>query len=421
MSKVIKIKESAVLNLITKIITEEVGGEIKVTASSDLGTHPEFKGLKTLLAQLKTNVERALRGKTSYRIKTTSDMGTVVPKKQGNALVLEVTLIPCEQEKRHWFFDGAAAIYSYVNTTSFSEVEGKVRTAAMNKADASFIGSQPQEAYPNHIGLSKFTGLNTNEPEKVYQLILKFVVGKRPGGFYDVEDEESGDQKVSGQDSTLKDTETVANATTTNAATVAQNNNTGSEKESSGGALKSVEEEWTSTTIDLAHAVKPFLTETQKGLEEMYKKGKNPTVENIVMTITKLPGKSYKTKVTADIVESTDGKAWVGIDSRGSAGKDYVVRADDQYLGGRYDKDGKPVMELDPDTKEMKQVNKGQAEKKADGTKNPCYGKSLMDCMKLPQIGGEDVKLAATIEDAKFPFKQYFVIFTKPQKFPPIK
>ena len=102
MSKVIKIKESAVLNLITKIITEEVGGEIKVTASSDLGTHPEFKGLKSLLAQLKTNVERALRGKTSYRIKTTSDMGTVVPKKQGNALVLEVTLIPCEEEKRRF-------------------------------------------------------------------------------------------------------------------------------------------------------------------------------------------------------------------------------------------------------------------------------------------------------------------------------
>jgi hypothetical protein len=345
-------------------------------------------------------------------------MGTVVPKKQGNALVLEVTLIPCEEEKRHWFFDGSAAIYSYVNTTSFSETEGKVRTAAMEKATASFIGVQPQEAYPNHIGLGKFTGLNTLEPEKVYKLILKFVVGKRPGGFYDVEDEEPGVENQANEPATNAVTK---NDATTNAAAIVQKNNTEPEKQSSGDALKSVEEEWTSTTIDLAHAVKPFLTETQKGLEEMYKKGKNPTVENIVMTITKLPGKSYKTKVTADIVESTDGKAWVGIDSRGSAGKDYVVRADDQYLGGRYDKDGKPVMELDPDTKKMKQVNKGQAEKKADGTKNPCYGKSLMDCMKLPQIGGEDVKLAATIEDAKFPFKQYFVIFTKPQKFPPIK
>jgi hypothetical protein len=413
MSKVVKIKESTVLNLITKIINEEVGGEIKVTASSDLGTYPEFKGLKSLLVQLKNNVEKALRGKTSYRIKTTSDTGTVVPKKQGNALVLEVTLIPCEQEKRHWFFDGSAAIYSYVNTTSFSETEGKVRTAAMEKATASFIGVQPQEAYPNHIGLGKFTGLNTLEPDKVYKLILKFVVGKRPGGFYDVEDEETGTEKLANEPAT--------NSATTNAAVIAQKNNKEPEKESTGGELKSVEEEWTSTDIDLAHAVKPFLTETQKGLEEMYQKGKNPTVENIVMTITKSPGGSYKTRVTADIVESTDGKAWVGIDSRGSAGKDYVIRADDQYLGGRYDKDGKPVMELDPKTNEMKQVNKGQAEKKADGTKNPCYGKSLMDCMRLPQIGGEDVKLAATIEDPKFPFKQYFVIFTKPKKFPPIK
>ena len=209
MRKIIKLKESEVFNVITKIINEETAGEITVSASNDLGTHPEFGGLLSLLGQLKKNVQAALRGKIPYIVKTTSDEGTVAPKKQGNALVLEVTLIPCEQEKRHWFFDGAAAIYSYVNTTSFSAVEGKVRTAAMNKAETSFIGSQPQEAYPNHIGLSKFTGLNTNEPEKVYQLILKFFVGKRPGGFYDVGDDEPGAQKQVNQDSELKDIKSI--------------------------------------------------------------------------------------------------------------------------------------------------------------------------------------------------------------------
>jgi hypothetical protein len=203
----------------------------------------------------------------------------------------------------------------------------------------------------------------------------------------------------------------VDKTTTTSAATQTTTNTPENE---GGGVLKPIVKEWPSSDIDTAHAVKPFLTETQKGLEEMWKNGKNPIVENIKMTITKASGGSFKTRVTADIVESKDGKAWVGIDSRGSAGRGYVERADDQYMGGRYNEKGEPVLDGDGN-----QVNKGQAKTKSDGSANPCYGKSLIECMKLPQVGGDDVKLAATIEDANFPFKQYFVIFTKPGKFPP--
>jgi hypothetical protein len=511
MSKLIKIKESEVFRVITKIINEEVVGEIKVTATNDLGTHPEFKGLKTLLAQLKSNVQTALRGKLPYRIKSNGDDGTVRPIKQGNALGLEVTLIPCEPSKRDWFFDGAAAIYTYINTTSFSLVEGKVRMAAMDKAKNSFIGSQPQELYPNHIGLGKFTGLNTVEPDKKYQLILKFLVGSRPGGFYDVDDDEIDTQKKSNQGSALKNVESmkegfvlyairstdnqkyklvigklmqnyngfpavyitgpgtyegkkldgtapydlvpstenplelhgntemgsfklinfspedqpVANTAASTAAVTSPDRKaqassaaaatvTSSDKktEATNESGKPVSAGWEGANIDDAHNVKPFIADIQKGLEDFWKSGKNPIVEDIEMTVSKNANGSYTTKTKANIKESKDGMAWVGFESRGSAGEGYKERADDQYNGGRYDDKGRPVL------KDGKQVNKGQTANKKDGTPNPCYGKSLAKCMQ-DHVGAGEVKLVATIEDVSIPFKQYFVTFTKPQNFPP--
>jgi len=422
MSKLIKIKESEVFRVITKIINEEAVGEIKVTATNDLGTHPEFKGLKTLLAQLKSNVQTALRGKLPYTIKSNGDDGTVRPIKQGNALGLEVTLIPCEPSKRDWFFDGAAAIYTYINTTSFSLVEGKVRMAAMDKAKNSFIGSQPQELYPNHIGLGKFTGLNTVEPDKKYQLILKFLVGKRPGGFYDVGDDEIDTQKQSNQgsaedqpvDNTAASTAAVTSPTEKTQATAAAAAVTSPDKktQATNESGKPVSAGWEGANIDDAHNVKPFIADIQKGLEDFWKSGKNPIVEDIEMTVSKNANGSYTTKTKANIKESKDGMAWVGFESRGSAGEDYKERADDQYNGGRYDDKGRPVL------KDGKQVNKGQWPNKKDGTPNPCYGKSLAKCMQ-DHVGAGEVKLVATIEDVSIPFKQYFVTFTKPQNFPP--
>lgn len=408
MSKVIKIKESEVFDVITKIISEQAGNEIKVSATSDLGSHPDFTGVKSLLVQLRKNVETALRGKTPYRIKTNSEQGTVAPTKQGNALRLEVTLIPCEESKRHWFFDGAAAIYSYVNTTSISLVDSKVRMAVMDKAQANFIGVQPQELYPNHIGLGKFTGLNPQSPEKVYQLILKFLVGSRPGGFYEVGDDETGtkpeDKAVDTQ--VKKDTATSAAASEKKAEAPAKAQTTNEEP---------VEGSWDSSgnnALDDAHNVKKFIADIQSNLEEMWKNGKNPIITDITMSIAKNGDGGYSTKVNAKIEESTDGKAWVGIDSRGSAGEGYKDRADDQFNGGRYDDKGRPVL------KGGKQINVGQSPTKKDGSTNPCYGKSLAKCMQ-DHAGAGEVKTIGPIEDVSIPFKQYFVNFTKPNKFPP--
>jgi hypothetical protein len=274
---------------------------------------------------------------------------------------------------------------------------------------AGFAGAEPQEAYPNHINLRGFTGLNTVEPNKEYKLILKFLVGKRPGGYYDVGDDELETKPEQKIDNKTTDK-------TNKASTAATKQDLGSEPEKKveNKIEEPVSAEWEATDIDTAHKVKTFITDVQAQLEDMWKKGKNPIVEDIEMTIVKNSDGSYKTKTSATITESQDGKAWVGIESRGSAGGDYQNRANDQYYGGRYDDKGRPVI----DKKTGKQLNKGQSEKKADGTDNPCYGKSLIDCMKLPAIGGDEVKLLKTVEDASVPFKQYFVIFTKPKKFP---
>ena len=409
MSKLIKIKESEVFRVITKIISEQAAGEIKVTATNDLGTHPEFKGLKTLLVQLKSNVQKALSGKIPYRIKTDVKTGTVKPLRQGNALSLEVTLIPCEETQRHYFFDGAAGIYSYINTTSVKAVHSKVRTAVMDKATASFADAEVQELYPNLIGLRNFTGLNTVEPDKQYKLILKFLVGKRPGGYQHIGDKEPVAASVEKIEPTAASTPAEKTQATAAAATV-----TSSDKktEATNESGKPVSAGWEGANIDDAHNVKPFIANIQKGLEDFWKSGKNPIVEDIEMTVSKNANGSYTTKTKANIKESKDGMAWVGFESRGSAGEGYKERADDQYNGGRYDDKGRPVL------KDGKQVNKGQTANKKDGTPNPCYGKSLAKCMQ-DHVGAGEVKLVATIEDASIPFKQYFVTFTKPQNFPP--
>jgi hypothetical protein len=157
------------------------------------------------LAQLKNNVQKALRGNIPYVIKSNEALGTILPRKVGGTLSLTVTLIPSEESKRHWYFDGSAGIYSYINTTSISAVNAKVRMSVMDKAQAGFVGSSPIEIYPNTFGLSSFTNLNPAEPNKQYSIILKFLVGLRPGGFYEVGDEEPDAQTQPKQDSKPKD------------------------------------------------------------------------------------------------------------------------------------------------------------------------------------------------------------------------
>lgn len=192
MSKVIKIKESDVFNIINKLIKEEVqGGQIKVSASSEIGTHPKFDGMRALIKELKSKVQSQLRGSTPYVIVSTPQDGTVKPSKSGNQLTLEVTLAPTKEETRDWFFEIGVAIYSATDSESYSLVEGKVRTMAFDKAKQNFVGVRPQTMFANHFTLNGFTNLNTVSPEKQYSIIFHFLSGVRPEGYQEITNTDS--------------------------------------------------------------------------------------------------------------------------------------------------------------------------------------------------------------------------------------
>lgn len=422
MKKVIKIKESDILGVINKLIKEETaGGEIKVSATSQIGQHPKFDGMRALIKELKAKVEAQLRGDIPYVIVSTPQAGTVKPSKNGNDLTLQVTLAPTKEEKRDWFFEIGVAIYSATDTESYSLVEGRVRTKAFDKAKESFVGVKPQTMFSNHFKLDGFTDLNAVDKTKQYKLIMCFLSGVRPEGYQEIGGADTTSTAVPDKkpDATSASTSTAVTAATTASNTTntpAQATTTATPTQTTNTPTQTtpVGDQWDSNEddIDGAHSVKKFVDKVQKQLEDMWSRGKNPVVENVTMTITKNADGGFSTRTNATIGESTDGKAWVGFESRGSGGDGYSERADDQYKGGRYDEKGRPVLD-----KNGKQINKGQSPTKKDGTLNPCYGKSLAQCMK-DHLGAGDVKLVAKIEDTNIPFKQYFINFTKPQKFP---
>jgi hypothetical protein len=362
MSKILKIKESAVLSVINKIITEQATSEITVTASNELGTHPSFDGLKVLLNELRTNVQTALRGETPYKIKTTSAEGTIRPGKKGNELVLSVTLVPTEESKRHWFFEGAAAIYSYVNTTSFSSVASKVRMKAMDKARASFAGAQPQELFPNHITVKNFTNLNTVEPTKEYKIMMAYLTASRPEGYYEVGGEETPAAPNAANPEVAPAAATVAKSEVTE-------------------MTRSVSGSFPSNDGDSAHNFAELENKIGPVLKEFYDKGINPKIKSVTAKITK-NNNGFSTSYSAIVGKSDDGKAWMGFTSRGSFGIGYEERADGQ-ISGSSNKDGR----------------------------------SLEEKLKGNLAAGE-IATISVYKDSTVPVKQYFVQFTKPKDYP---
>lgn len=383
MSKILKIKETAVLDVIKKIINEQATSEITITASNDLGTHPDFSGLKQLLIELKTNVQNALRGATPYRIKTSADVGTTRPSKKGNELTLSVTLVPSEEAKRHWFFEGSAAIYSYVNTTSFTSVASKVRMKAMEKARASFAGSQPQELYPNHITLKNFTGLNSVEPTKEYKIMLAYLTGSRPEGFYDVGDEQKPTTDVAPEVKKQEaPTPEVKKQEAPAPAPVAT-----PEQKPKQQINEVVNGNYTAKNCDELHAFQStggkvignMNVTVGQALEELYKKGINPKVTSVKVNVD-----GMNVDWTCTIQESTDGKAWVGFTSRGAGCNNNVKERAESVAAGN---------------------DMGTAKQKIETT----YGEENIDIQKLTVVN---------YNGGKNSFSQVFYVYTKPQKFP---
>ena len=180
MKKVIKIKESAVLGIINKIMLEQATAVAtkEVPVSGEIGTTPTYDGFKTLLKTLKINVEKELRGGTPFKVKN----GGVKFSRSGNSLNISVALEQCADEQRYWYFDIAGAIFSYATD------DASLRSALDNKLidKARYFGGIPNSKKhllkTNIIDISALKGIDPKAPEKTFTMLVGYVVGEMPEG-----------------------------------------------------------------------------------------------------------------------------------------------------------------------------------------------------------------------------------------------
>jgi len=378
MKKVIKIKESAVLDIIGKIILEQATAVAtkEVPASGEIGTTPTYDGLKTLLKTLKINVEKELRGGTPFKVKN----GGVKFGRSGNSLTVSVSLEQCVEEQRYWYFDVAGAVFSYAtdDTSLRSALDNKLIDKA--RYFGGIANNKKHLLKTNFIDLSALKGIDPKEPEKAFKLLVGYVVGEMPEGV----------QALAGEDPIAKVQDTAAvtpekkvevpkpEAEVKQAETAPKTNT----NQQNAGITKNISGSFETADGDSAHNFKELETKIGNSLNELYKAGTNPKIKSVTAKITK-NGAKFSTSYSAEIGPSDDGKAWMGFTARGSFGNRYVERADGQING-----------------------------------KENADGRSLED--KLKGIGaGEVAIIGQPYVDESVPVKQYFVQFTKPTKFPP--
>lgn len=210
MKKVIKINESNILDIIEKIINEQAtpaAQPTSVVVSGQLGTSPNFDGLKNLIKTLKIDVEKALRGATPYKIKTNNPDGVAKATIQGSNLKLTLILEPCKEEERDWYFDLALSIYSQVNSNAENVLTAKVMDKAAEKSRA-FTGARGKIKVlgRNHIEMEDLPNLDPTDPQKKYKLYIMFISGGRPAGYQRAEVEPDTQTKPT-QNSELKNIE----------------------------------------------------------------------------------------------------------------------------------------------------------------------------------------------------------------------
>lgn len=136
---------------------------------------------------------------------------------------------------------------------------------------------------------------------------------------------------------------------------------------------------------DSAHNFTSMIQEINEAQQKIYDRFDNPKIKKFDVKIYKTGNNFYTQEYDVIIGNSTDGKAWVGFESRGSCGSGYIERADNQYYGT-----GQP----------------GQS------PSSPCYLKSLAKCMQ-DNANAVDVELVKEYQNDTDQFKQFFVQFTK--------
>lgn len=188
MKKVIKIKESAVLGIINKIMLEQspdfapneqtTGEKWGIPVSGEIGTYPTFDGFKTLLKTLKIKVEDQLREGKPFKVVN----GGTKFSRSGNSLTITVSLEQCEEQERYWYFDLAGAVFSYATDDT------SLRSALDNKLidKARYFGGIANDKKhllkTNFIDISTLKGIDPKAPEKAFKLLVGYVVGEMPEG-----------------------------------------------------------------------------------------------------------------------------------------------------------------------------------------------------------------------------------------------
>lgn len=376
MKKVIKIKESAVLGIINKIMLEQspdfeqnkqtTGEKWGIPVSGEIGTYPTFDGFKTLLKTLKIKVEDQLREGKPFKVVN----GGTKFSRSGNSLTITVSLEQCEEQERYWYFDLAGAVFSYATDDT------SLRSALDNKLidKARYFGGIANDKKhllkTNFIDISTLKGIDPKAPEKAFKLLVGYVVGEMPEGV----------QALAGEEPIAKAPETPAK-TQVEPEKKVETPQTNTTKQNA-AITKTLSGTFETADGDSAHNFKELETKLGNALSEMYKAGTNPKIKSVTAKITK-NGAKFSTSYSAEIGPSDDGKAWMGFTARGSFGTDYEKRADGQ-ISGSENKDGRSLEE------------------------------------KLKGIGaGEVAVIGQPYVDTSVPVKEYFVQFTKPKEFPP--
>jgi len=420
MKKVYQIKESEIFKIITNLISEENQSNKTVYVSGTIGQSPKYDGLKALFKKFKTTVESELRSEGPYCIINGS---TKVERGSGaNEIMLKLTLEPCKEEERHSFFDLAGAIYSYDHSQNSSNTRAAVFRALGDKARM-FTGTKEggvRILKTNTVGLVGIKDIDPKNPEKQYTLHIGYVVGIKADDYSELSPAETPIEKTAetrkGEEPqpagenprNQKSAETV---TTAAAATKVTEPNKLQEPASKSNLNEIIKDEWsvdlnTSTGCDLLHAfessggVKGGEMHKKVGekLDELYKKGYNPIVTKVDVTVS---GNTVSWSCT--INESTDGKAWVGFTSRGAGcgSRDFLTRAEE---GGEVGND------VDTMTKRIKDVYK---EKDIDvkQVNDFVYDVAKGATMATYDSAGKRIKTGTA-------FRQVFYAYTKPGKYP---
>ena len=396
MKKVYQIKESEIFKIITNLISEENQSNKTVYVSGTIGQSPKYDGLKALFKKFKTTVESELRSEGPYCIINGS---TKVERGSGaNEIMLKLTLEPCKEEERHSFFDLAGAIYSYDHSQNSSNTRAAVFRSLGDKAKM-FTGTKEggvRILKTNTVGLVGIKDIDPKNPEKQYTLHIGYIAGIKHEDYSELSPAETptekstetkkGEEPQPAQENpwNQKSTET---ATAAAAATKVAEPTKTQEPSAKADLNEQISSGYTATNCDELHAfqgtggkvIGNMNVIIGDKLNELYKKGYNPIVTDVSVTVNKMT-----VNWECTIKNSTDGKAWVGFTSRGAGCNNNVMaRANSAQFGNDVETMKKKILET--------------------------YNEEKIDITKVSEVnynGGENT------------FRQIFYAYTKPGKYP---